>query len=92
MKKLGAFKISLIIFLSLLASLFLALFLHNIITLMIGREERVFYMLFIIIFFLLLFSIIALIIGAVIDYGRNKYLFNKKLRDEKENRELGIKD
>jgi heme/copper-type cytochrome/quinol oxidase subunit 1 len=91
MKKLGAFKIPFIIFLSLLASLFLALFLHNTIAFIIGREERAFYMLFIISFFLLPFSVLSLIISAFIEYGRRKYLINKKLRDEKEDRELGIR-
>lgn len=91
MKKLGALRIPLIIFLSLLASLFLALFLHDIINLMTGREERAFYMLFIIIFFLLPFSLFSLIVGAIIEYGRRKYLLNKKLRDEEEDRELGIR-
>lgn len=90
MKKLGVFKILLIIFLSLLASLILALLIHNAITLITGREERAFYLLFIILFFILPFSVLSLIIGAIVEHGRNKYLFNKKTRDEKENRELGI--
>jgi len=90
MKKLGALKIPLIIFLSLLVSLILSLLLHDTIAFLTGVEERIFYMIFIIIFFLLPFSFLLLIIGAIIEHGRKKYLLNKRLREEQENRELGI--
>ena len=90
MKKLAALKIPSIVFFSILVSLILALLLHNAITLITGKEERAFYLLFIILFFILPFSVLSLIIGAIVEHGRNKYLFNKKTRDEKENRELGI--
>ncbi len=91
MKQLGIFKINLIVFLSLLISLILALLLHNTVVFISGGEERVFYMLFIVIFFILPFSFLSLMIGVIIDHGRSKYLINKKVRDEQEDKELGIK-
>jgi len=89
-KKLGLFKIPLIIFLSSFALLFFSLFLHNLIAFFSGKEEKFFYLIFIFIFFMIPFLIFILFAGVLAEYIRKKYIKIKKEREKKENEELGF--
>ena len=90
MKKLGLFKIPLIIFLGSFSLLFLSLFLHDLIAFFSGKEEKFFYLIFIFIFFMTPFLFFILISGFVAEYIRRKYVKFKEEEEKRENKELGI--
>ena len=89
-KKLGIFKFPLLIFLGSLALAFLSLFLHDLIAIFFGKEEKFFYLIFIAIFFFFPFITFILIAGAIAEYIRRKYVKIQEKREAEENKELGI--
>ncbi|MEA3398379.1 MAG: hypothetical protein U9R06_01405 [Patescibacteria group bacterium] len=81
-------KVVLIIFSAWLFGLALLMTLHNIVTLMSGREEKVFYFIFILLFFLLpliLLYSLAIILIAIIKQVINKKQSAKAALDNKIN-------